>query len=323
MKVKVEVEIFERDLIEKGIRGGPKNCGRKLTSFFLIYSGALSLLFSASSFMISDAATNEEWHLKQKISDLGDFEVYVTPGAIKLDNTTKGCTFISKAPDWDLYYFRKSEKKIWHGQPGDLTVKNLVSPYSRYMPDVAKSKAAGSTESGGSAAGQSKFVNQKLGTGVCLGQPYHSFESDRKYRSNIYWLSDNIATAPEACEVLGRLCGVPWADKILLYVTSKRRDASRTYNNEQAQGKGLFWAPKQSILPSDLRTGTQVVLTTSSCEKRPFNSHDFDIPKNFSKVPDLIDISFSSDVKSQVGDVFDNANVKVIEDKRDFKNKKN
>ncbi len=55
----------------------------------------------------------------------------------------------------------------------------------------------------------------------------------------------------------------------------------------------------------DLRNGPQIHLTTLSAKKSPLDAKDFEIPKDYTRVKSVTDVSFSSKQKNEITDLSD------------------
>ncbi len=77
---------------------------------FTVFAAALIAPLPASA---KDAATsNKGLHLRQTGAYNNNYDIFVTPNAVRAYNLVTNCVIVSKAPDWNVYLWRDSSKQI-------------------------------------------------------------------------------------------------------------------------------------------------------------------------------------------------------------------
>lgn len=221
-----------------------------------------------------------EWHLVQTSEELGVTDAYISHDSAKVIIKRFDCELLIKAPDWKVHCYRPTEKVEWVGNLTLFDGSVMSSPFAvprSYNPKPLES----------------------LGRGDIKQLKYTRYATERGKQRLMSWLctADEIATAPKIAEFLSRLYCVPNIKQVPLVRVITR--------------KGSVVLPKKdsSMLSvdsaQDLRTGLVRRLNTISWKKMPFNAADFATPQGYKRLPDVIQVSYSKNRKSEMNDMLD------------------
>lgn len=241
-------------------------------------------------FMPAGAASEPpqtEWILTQRYQQSGFQTIYVSNSAVKI-TTSFGCCLLAKAPDWKVEFYRPSEKTIWEGTIEEIPeFSSMLNPYKRRFGYVKTGE----------------FSALRTGEGIVAGIKYTAFTSDNSFRRLSYWTANEIKVDPNCGKVICRATGLPPLKQIPLYIRVTRKDP-KTYAQEAADRRQYWVKANQSIVPNDLRSGPIERLSTLASKQTTFRSSDFEIPSNYMRVKDLIDVAYSRSMKKDAESVF-------------------
>ncbi len=247
--------------------------------------------------------TPTQWLLVQNHAELGVVHFYVTHDAVKAIISKTGCCMLAKAPKWQLHYYRPDEKAMWSGALERLEPASLVNPFNRsfgrkYAPIVVKKSDVPYV------ARSDQQAVELLGTGTTEGLHYSEYSTIRSKQRSIFWLTKDIAVDPKCAQVLCRFYGVPEMGQIPLYVRKTSLE-NRLYSAEREKNKATPFLPSHGALVTDLRTGPQVVMSTKSCKKVPFDAALFQVPTNYKKLAAIVDVTYSAKAKDDITSIMD------------------
>lgn len=251
-----------------------------------------SLVLGAES---ADAkAGRKEWILHQ-VSDMGGATtIYVTDDAIKVTTEKLGCNLLCRAPDWKVHCYQPQESLEWIGDLSLFSGIVMGNPYA--LPKAPRPAPA-------------KFV----GSGDYHGLKYSKY-SCGFYRTSLMCTADDIPLAPKGAEFLSRLHGMPLTTKVPVFCSDRRAGGSLLVDKGNLRKNDYDCA-------IDLRKGEVQFLRTVSWKSLPYNPVDFAPPKNFKRVSDIIQVTFSADKKDQLGDMLDNVGFTTKLDNKSGKGK--
>ncbi len=265
-------------------------------AFLMVFSFAGvtfgSLVLSAES--ASAKTGKKEWILHQA-SDMGGATViYVTDDAVRVTTEKLGCNLLCRAPDWKVHCYQPQDKLEWIGDLSLFSGIVMGNPYA--LPKTPRA-----------------IPWKVVGRGDFQGLKYSKCRSGL-YGSSLLCTADDIPLAPKAAEFLSRLYTMPVITNVPVVCSGKKAGASlRVY-------KGTI-NKNDYDCASDLRKGEVQFLRTVSWKSLPYNSADFAPPKNFKRVSDIIQVTFSADKKDQLGDMLDNVGFTTKLDKSSGKGK--
>lgn len=246
-----------------------------------------NLVFSALS---ADAKTGKkEWILHQ-VSDMGGATViYVADDAVRVTTEKLGCNLLCRAPDWKVHCYQPQDKLEWIGDLSLFSGIVMGNPYA--LPKTPRA-----------------IPWRVVGSGDFQGLKYSKCRS-RLYGNSLLCTADDIPLAPKAAEFLSRLYTMPVITNVPVVGSAKRAGAALRVDKGNLNKNDYDCA-------SDLRNGEVQFLRTVSWKLLPYNSSDFAPPKNFKRVSDIIQVTFSADKKDQLGDMLDNVGFTTKLDKK-------
>lgn len=265
-------------------------------AFLVVFSIAVltfgSLVLSADR---ANARTGKkEWILHQA-SDMGGATVmYVTDDAVKVTTEKLGCNLLCRAPDWKVHCYQPQDKLEWIGDLSLFSGIVMGNPYA--LPKTPRA-----------------IPWKVVGSGDFQGLKYSKYSS-RQYANSLLCTADDIPLAPKAAEFLSRLYTMPVITNVPVVCSAKRAGGALRVDKGSINRNDLDCA-------SDLRKGEVQFLRTVSWKSLPYNSADFVPPKNFKRVSDIIQVTFSADKKDQLGDMLDNVGFTTKLDKKSAKGK--
>lgn len=265
-------------------------------AWLMVFS--IAVLTVCSFVLSSDRAVarsgKREWILHQA-SDMGGATVmYVTDDAIKVRTEKLGCHLLCRAPDWKVHCYQPQDKLEWIGDLSLFSGIVMGNPYALpKIPMALPSKVVGSGD----------FQDLK-----------YTKHASGFYRTSLLCTADDIPLAPKAAEFLSRLYTLPIITNVPVFCSTKRAGASLRVDKGNINKNDYDCA-------SDLRKGEVLFLRTVSWKSLPYNSADFALPKNCKRVSDIIQVTFSSDRKDQLGDMLDNVGFTTKLDKSSGKGK--
>jgi len=202
--------------------------------------------------------------------------LYVTHDAVKIINTHLGCHMLVKAPDWNVHCFQLKDKIEWIGKLDQFSGEVMLNPYSAPRLPAA-------------------VPLRVVGTGTLKGLRYKKYP----VRNNALLLvARDISITPQAAEFISRFFGSPYVPEVPLYSCTLLKGEKL---NASAQNPWMDLG-----VTNDLRKGLRVDLETRSSKKVTYNAADFETPRNYKRIADLISVTLSGDKKSQFNDMLDN-----------------
>ena len=263
--------------------------------FLVVSTGALifgSLVLGADKAIAKPV--KKEWILHQA-SDMGGTTVmYVTDDAVKVRTEKLGCHLLCRAPDWKVHCYQPQDSLEWIGNLSLFSGIVMGNPYA--LPKAPRS-----------------LPSKVVGSGDFQGLKYSKYSSG-SYRSTLLCTADDIPLAPKAAEFLSRLYTLPVITNVPVFCIDKKAGASLRVD------KGTIGKNNYDCA-ADLRKGEVQFLRTVSWKSVPYNPADFALPKNFKRVSDIIQVTFSSERKDQLGDMLDNVGFTTKLDKNSGKGK--
>ncbi|MBS2011183.1 MAG: hypothetical protein JST01_29310 [Cyanobacteria bacterium SZAS TMP-1] len=226
----------------------------------------------------ADAAGNEVWLLHQQHIDRGAIDTYVARDAVKIVSLRNGYAAICKAPDWDVHFFRASEKQEWIIPVDQFNGVMLVNPMT------TRDK-------------KNTDVMKPVKKGESMGLRYTRFAPNAASRSSLD-CADDIVTSPRVTEFLSRLYLCPDPGKVLI---CNRADRGNRPRLPDKKGGAL-----ELDFGNDLRSGVVEYVTTRSWEKIPYRASDFTLPVNFQRTKNLTQITFTREQKDELNEAFSN-----------------
>ncbi len=239
-------------------------------------------------------AGQKEWILQQASDMGGATTIYVTDDAVKVKTDKLGCHLLCRAPDWKVHCFQPQESLEWVGDLSLFSGIVMGNPYA--LPKIPKVMSA-----------------KLVGKGNFQGLKYSKFSSGN-YGSSLLCTADDIPLAPKGAEFLSRLYTMPIITKVPIFCTGKKGGGTLKVNHASVRQNDYDCA-------ADLRKGEVQFLRTLSWKSIPLHDADFAVPKNFKRVSDIIQVTFSSDKKDQLGDMLDNVGFTTKFDKNSGKSK--
>lgn len=213
--------------------------------------------------------------LSQKEEDGGDFVVYVWRDGVKVTVTKMGCQVLACAPDWKVHCFRDREKIEWIGDMSQFSGVVMANPFA-----VPKKSA---------------FANfDFVGNGEYNGLRCAKY-STRQAAKNVIYTAADIPVSPKVAELLSRLYYLPNMNGVPLYRCS-----------DKGSGRRLKTEVIGLDASNDLRGGLSVKLQTSSCRQLPYNRLEFEVPRGYKRVSDVIEVTYSANKKEQFIEIFGN-----------------
>jgi hypothetical protein len=261
------------------VRDNPRVTLRSIDPYVFVRVAMLSTLaltqFWSPMASCAESMARTEWIFSQKEDTAGLNTLYVTRDAVKIVNTHLGCHAIAKAPDWNVHCFQPKEKIEWIGKMDLFTGEVMINPYAipKYRP-----------------ACPLKAVAQ----GTFKGVKYKKY-SVRK--NELLLSSSDIPVSPQAAEFLSRFYGTPYIQAVPLYSCEVLRGHNIRVSRQNP------WIDLG--MTDDLRSGLRVNLDTQSCKQVPYNAADFELPRNFKRMADLVSVTLSGDQKSQFSEMLD------------------
>jgi hypothetical protein len=242
-----------------------------LTKFLISLLLAIGCLVNGA---VLAKETGSEWLLKQSTLDLGTLNVFICDDAVKVECPRQGYCVLSKAPDWQVYYYRPLEKTMW------VTTLDLFNGLLLTNPFGVPKYGNGSANKVG--------VIKYAGVNCVQFRPPIA-------QSWIAYASDEISTNPKVCEFLNRYYYFYNSGRVPVY---KKIESS---GNKRKLGGGWL----STDMSGDLRNQPRVSLETVSAKRIAYRSADFDVPQNFQRVHNVNDISLSKVHKQQINDLVD------------------
>jgi hypothetical protein len=265
-------------------------------AFLMVFSIAAltfgGLVLSADS---ANAKTGKkEWILHQ-VSDMGGATVvYVTDDAVRVTTEKLGCNLLCRAPDWKVHCYQPQDKLEWIGDLSLFSGIVMGNPYA--LPKAPRA-----------------IPWKVVGSGDFQGLKYSKYGS-RLYGNSLLCTADDIPLAPKAAEFLSRLYTMPVITNVPVVGSANKFGTALRVDKGNLRKNDYDCA-------SDLRKGEVQFLRTVSWKSLPYNPVDFAPPKNFKRVSDIIQVTFSADKKDQLGDMLDNVGFTTKLDKGSGKGK--
>jgi hypothetical protein len=245
---------------------------------------------------------SEEWILVQENKDSGQSVTYISHDAIKIVNKISGVSILAKTPDWKVYVFRPDEKKIWSCHLEQLSAFLLVNPYapltSRPHQPVVVRKVPTEKRQG------SDQLVDITGKGELCGLRWTQYSGKIGSTAFVLRTADNINVAPKVAEVLARMTSAPEMDKISLFYKRNSPAASTYAEQHRIDKKAPVFSQSQNNV-RDLRAGPQIFLTTITAKNQELDPRDFAIPKDYKRVAEATDVTYSKEQKNEITDFSD------------------
>jgi hypothetical protein len=250
-------------------------------------------------------STKQELVLNQVQRDSGSYITTVTRHAVKMVNSNNGIVLVAKAPRWEVYFFRPSDKIIWIGPMDKLSPATIFNPFKDHttMEVRPATLAASHLDHSNSTKGQ---VIYKDGEGSLQGIHYIKYSNFGVGSKTVFFAADQFPIDPTCAEVLSRMCRNPLVNQVPLYVLgSKPGKKAQSEIDESKRKSPDFPMSDLYNMRYDVRTGPQEYLVTNSWKVAPFNNSDFAAPTNYKRVAKFTDVYFSKKIRSQITTVID------------------
>lgn len=245
----------------------------------------------------------DAWIVSQKHCDLGNIKVYLAKDAVKIELEKLGCSLLSKAPDWKVYYFRPGEKTVWIGTPEKLAFGTLGNPYCRPTP-VSKLPVLVLKPGQKNVFGKAYQVVELLGSGQNAGLHYEEYSAMLPAgRHKVFWVTRDINVSPRCAQVMCRLYGLPEMNLVPLYVRENTLK-SELYSTEHEKNRMLPFFPRH-IIPNDLRSGPRISILTAASRRAPVADDIFQVPLGYERKKDILDVTYSKEAKDELTKVID------------------
>lgn len=218
------------------------------------------------------------WKLTQKSDELGKVEALVSSNAALIYSPKLGCHLLAKAPDWQVHCYNLQDKVEWVGPMEQFNGIVMANPFATPKPLVSPSY-------------------QTTGKGEMLGLKYTEHKITRTQFSTLM-TADEIQAAPKVSEFIARFYNMPNSKQIPLYRSTTSAGRAMLSHKD--------FAAIRVDSSQDLRSGKIVKLETLACKKIQYKASDFDYPKGLKRLPDIIQVSYSTNRKSQVNDMLEN-----------------
>jgi hypothetical protein len=245
----------------------------------------------------------EAFIVTQHHSDLGNIQVYLQKDAVRMDLDKIGCSLLSKAPDWRLYYFRRVEKTLWIGTPEQLSLGGLGNPYSRTTP-LSKLPIVVLKPGERESRRQVCQVVELLGAGEYAGLHYEEYSAMLPAgRHKVFRVTRDIKVSPHCAQVMCRLYGLPEMNLVPLYVRENSLNAE-LYSTEHEKSRTLPYFPSH-IIPRDLRSGPRTMIQTAAAHRATVAESVFCEPVGYARKKDILDVTYSREAKEELTKVID------------------
>ncbi|MBC8000197.1 MAG: hypothetical protein IAF58_19740 [Leptolyngbya sp.] len=218
--------------------------------------------------------------------------MYVWHDGVKVVCYKLGCQFLTKAPDWKVLCYREPEKLEWIGLIDQFTGKVIANPFATAQP---------------------RQEPVAIGTTKYCGLNCTTYQAEQGSKDLLY-AANEIPVAPQVANFLSRLYSTSNLSHIPVYRIIDRGKAL-TAHREQSLKDAI-----RITATTDVRTGHIVKLQTNSCQKIPFSAKYCESPTGFKRTKDIIDVSYSSNQRDDIKDVFNEigfkTNAKPVKDKQ-------
>ena len=214
-----------------------------------------------------------EWIINQKEDNFGDTTLYVCHDGARLVCKKFGCELVCKAPGWKVHCFNLAERTEWIGDLSQFNGIIMANPFA--MPGA-----------------HNILKLRKIGLGEFNGLKYTKYRTPFSARDLLLTASE-IPVAEKVGEFIARLYVLPNSHSVPLF-----RDNDR--GRERPPERFKIGAVRIAS-GNDLRGGVLHTLVTKSWKKTAYNPADFELPKGFERRKDIIQVSYSSNKKEELG----------------------
>ena len=147
------------------------------------------------------------YELEQLTSLNGKYRVYVCPDAVRVDHLSYGFSFISKAPLWDVYVFRRDSKQYAQLSYKDWMKTNLILVSTLWTMELKKPLSSRHFEQGGQPYINYVFPSTSVTGGYFRGDRGNDFKSLENNRGEVTSL--DFPADIHAGSVIGRAVCLP------------------------------------------------------------------------------------------------------------------
>jgi hypothetical protein len=257
--------------------GCSKNRVKAFLSLVLVFSCGFHLAAKA------DSKNEDVWVFDCEHFGSGKYRYSVAKNAIKIVNKSNGSTAITKAPDWMVSCFSDKSKLEWKAPLESFTASSVFA-----VSNGAKKRKTAKF----SSLGKDKIEGLN-----CL-----------KYKlsdGSIFWVAEDLKTAPQVSEMVSRYFDSPSIDAIPLRIlkpTAKEVKATAKSERTAKLQKDIPWLSVKNLQgrPSD-----NLDLKLSSWKKVAYKDSDFDYPHGYKITKDLGQVILSQQHRKVIEDLVD------------------
>lgn len=244
-----------------------------VTCFLLLHS----LTFGTTSAQAAAPDKRFQWVLVQNGIEQSDHVVTVSYDAVHIFSPKYGYHMVTSAPSWEVRCFRPKERIEWSTKLGAFNGHQLFSPF-----------ATGN-------ANHTPLTFYEKGSFKGLKVVKYSHSNSPK---SLAYGSDEIPVSTNTAVFLCRYYDVPEMKQVPLF-----HSIDRGYAPTKKTKGGQNWSFDE--IAADVRQGTVLDLTTSSCKRVPFNMADFQYPRGFKRVSSAGQAAYSSGQKEMFTEFLD------------------